>query len=217
MNEIPYVDALRRELLRAATRQQTRRRRKRLLAVAASCAVSLLAVTGVALSDLRWFQPPPGVEAIPKGPTVTVKEGRIGAEPWRLTARRVDRHDLCVGVQFGPGWGEGCVDEEFPVGFQVGTSAVPVPATFVHGHVAPDVTAVVIRLGDGSRHRVRALTAEGFDVKFYVRAFPGHVDVRGVTGLDADGKVMGRSRYTGSGAEFERGGLARASVSPRAN
>lgn len=200
MNEIPYLMHLRREVVGAARRRTAVARRRRLIVVPVTALLMLLLVGGVAVSDLRWPLPddvPPGTEPVQKGPTASVATGTVNGEGWVLTARHVDDGDMCVGIQYGPGWGEGCgfsPIKKRPVGYQLDNSFSPTPATFVYGHVAREVDRVVIHLTRGGRHTVRTVEAQGFGVKFYVGAFEGMVDVRGVTGLDANGKVVGRAR-----------------------
>lgn len=196
MSDIPYLDGLRDELLAAARRSRSRTRKRRLVILSIAAAVGLLVVGGVGASDLRWPLPddvPPGTEPVQHGHTASVTTGAINNEGWVLTARNTDQ-GLCVGVQYGRGWDEGCgfptVDNQ-PVQLQISGSE---NVTFLYGHVRADVERVTIHLENGSSVAEPTLQEEGYAVRFYVHAFEGRTDVERVVGYNSEGEAVGRAQ-----------------------
>ncbi|MDQ3986674.1 MAG: hypothetical protein M3280_09280 [Actinomycetota bacterium] len=187
MTDIPYLDNLRIELVLAARRMNSRARRRRLIIVPVAAVVGLLVAGGIAISDLRW----PLLDDVPPGTSVAT--GTVNNEGWLLTARKTDQ-GLCVGIQYGPGWSEGCgfpsVDER-PVQLQIESRE---GATFILGHVRSDVERITIHLENGASVSERTLQEEGYDVRFYVHAFEGSVEVDRVVGYNSVGEPIGTAR-----------------------
>lgn len=193
MSEIPYLDPLRRELLAAANRRRARLRKRRLVVAAASTVLGLLAVAGVAASDLRWPLPDdlrPGVEPVQRGQTSSVATGTVHGKRWVLTARKTNQ-GLCVGIQYGAGWGEGCgfpPVEERPVQLQTASGE---NTMFVYGQVHEKVDRVKIQLSDGTSVMEETLQQGGYDVRFYVHAVENRGHVKRVVGYDGQANVVG--------------------------
>lgn len=194
MNNIPYLEDLRSQLLAASRRSASRVHRRRLIIVLGTAILGLLVVGSVAMSDLRWPLPddvPPGTEPVQKGPTASVATGTLNGEGWILTARHVDVGDICVGIQYGPGWGEGCgfpPADQRPVQLQIDGGE---DATFIYGHVRGDIIRVAIHLADGSTISESTIEQESYDVRFYVYAVDRSVTVKRVVGFDAEGRKVG--------------------------